>query len=59
MTAEAELIRTIDISGFPSNEAYPADIDGDGRMEILFLQAPGISQSDAFDGSGREVSLVM
>jgi len=56
---EAELIQTIDISAFPSNEAYPADINGDGRMEILFLQAPGISQSDAFDGSGRQVSLEM
>lgn len=53
---EAQLIQTLDLSAFPSNEAYPADLDGDGRMEFLFLQAPGISQSDVFDASDRRVA---
>lgn len=52
----AQLITTIDTSAFPTSEAYPMDINGDGRPEILFLQGTGICQSDVFKGSNREVS---
>ena len=54
--SEAKLIRTINTSAFPSNEAYAADINGDGRMEILFLQAPGTFQSGVFDSAERKVA---
>jgi len=50
---EAEIVRAFDTSAFPNNEAYPADIDGDGRTEILFLQGMGIHQSDVFDPTDR------
>ena len=56
MEMEAELTASFDTSAFPASEAYPADINGDGRMEILFLQGTGICQSDVFDGSDREIS---
>ena len=46
---EAELIRTIPFDGFLADEVYPADINGDGQIEYLFLQSPGIYQEDVFD----------
>ena len=45
---EAKLVRTFAFDGFRADEVYPADIDGDGRMEFLFLQSPGIYQSKVF-----------
>lgn len=45
----ATLLRTISFDGFRADEVYPADINGDGRLELLALQSPGIYQSDVFD----------
>ena len=46
---DAQLSQTIVFEGFRADEVYPADLDGDGRLEILALQSPGIYQSDVFD----------
>jgi len=42
----AQLITTIDTSAFPTSEAYPMDINGDGQPEILFLQGTGIPRKN-------------
>ncbi|MCC6127371.1 MAG: family 20 glycosylhydrolase [Pirellulales bacterium] len=44
-------VQNIKFHGFAANEVYPADIDGDGRLELLCLQSPGCYQSDVFDGT--------
>jgi hypothetical protein len=51
----AELIRTIPFNRFAASEVYPADIDGDGKLELLCLQSPGIYQSDVFIGTRSEI----
>jgi hypothetical protein len=48
---EATLLRTITFDGFRANEIYPADINGDGQMELLCLQSAGSYKSDLYDGS--------
>jgi hypothetical protein len=45
---EAVLVRTIAFNGFIANEVYPLDLDGDGKLELLCLQSPGIYQSEVF-----------
>jgi hypothetical protein len=47
----ASLTKTIRFDGFRADEAYPADLNGDGKMEFLFLQSPGIYQSKIFDST--------
>ena len=56
MAAEACLVRTIPLAGFPANECFAADLLGDGGSELLFLQSPGIYQSEVFNGTTWEVS---
>jgi hypothetical protein len=51
---EAELIRTVKFNGFVANEIYPFDINGDGTLELLCLQSPGIYQSEVFIGTTSE-----
>lgn len=45
---QAELLMTMDLAGAPANEIFPADINGDGRLEYLCLQSPGIYKSAIF-----------
>jgi len=45
----ATLVGAMSFRGFRADEVYPADINGDGRTEYLFLQSPGIFQEDVFD----------
>lgn len=52
----AELIRTIPFTGFVAHEVYPFDLDGDGKLELLCLQSPGIFQSEVFNGTPDETS---
>ena len=47
----ADLIQTLAFNGFIADEAFPADVNGDGQFELLFLQSPGIYQSRVFDGT--------
>jgi len=49
--SQAELINTIPFDGFAANEIYPADINGDGKLELLCLQSAGIYQSKVFIGT--------
>lgn len=42
------LVRHIDISGFGSEIMKAADIDGDGRIEFVFYQGPGMLAASAF-----------
>ncbi|MBI3944854.1 MAG: hypothetical protein HY321_02970 [Armatimonadetes bacterium] len=44
----AQLLRAFSLEGIPANEAYVADLNNDGRPEVLFLQSPGILQSRIF-----------
>jgi hypothetical protein len=43
---EARLASTIAFDGFRANEIYPTDINGDGRLELLCLQSPGMYKTD-------------
>ena len=57
--SDAVLRQVISFPGCRANDVFPADINGDGRIELLPLQSPGCYQSDIFDGtrwavSGRE-----
>ncbi len=45
---QAELVATLELAGAPANEIFPADINGDGRLEYLCLQSPGIYKSVVF-----------
>lgn len=42
----AQLLRTITFNGFRANEIYPEDINGDGQLELLCLQSPGMFKAD-------------
>lgn len=50
---DAELIKSFSLENAPANEAYPADVNGDGKMELLFLQSPGIFQSKIFNPGAK------
>ena len=47
--------QTITFKNFAANEVYPADLDGDGKLELLCLQSPGIYQSEVFNGTASEI----
>ena len=51
---EAKLIKTICFREFRANEVYPADLNNDGQMELLFLQSPGCIQSKVYKGSSGD-----
>jgi hypothetical protein len=51
----AEITRTISFDHFVACEVYPADINGDGMLELLCLQSPGIYQSEVFNGTRSEI----
>lgn len=52
---EASLLQTIPFAGFRADEIFPGDLDGDGRIEYLCLQSPGIYQSAVFAGTEWEI----
>ncbi|MBN2161395.1 MAG: hypothetical protein JW713_00515, partial [Pontiellaceae bacterium] len=58
-TLAVSLVRRITFDGFAANEVYPTDIDGDGRMEFLCLQSPGIYQSEVFNDTRFETPAEM
>ncbi len=45
----AECVRTLHLDGCAANEISPADVNGDGELELLCLQSPGIYQSRLFN----------
>ncbi len=50
----AAVVRRITFDGFAANEVYPADINQDGRLELLCLQSAGIFQSEVFNATVNE-----
>ncbi len=47
--APARCLASFALDDAPANEVFPADLDGDGRLELLCWQSPGIYQSRLFN----------
>ncbi|MBI3986741.1 MAG: hypothetical protein HY343_07470 [Lentisphaerae bacterium] len=46
--AMAKLLRHIDISAYGSELMVPGDLNADGRLELIFMQGPGMLAADIF-----------
>lgn len=52
---EAKQMSEITFRDFHPVEVFPADIDGDGRIELVWLDSAGIFQSDVYQGDKRGI----